>query len=46
MDAVNDKYGNMVIGSALLMNMDNFILDRVPFGSTRDMQELYKTERN
>ncbi|MDN5275865.1 MAG: Nucleotidyltransferase/DNA polymerase involved in repair [Candidatus Saccharibacteria bacterium] len=43
-DAVNDKYGDMVIGSALLMNMDSFILDRVAFGSVRDMQDLYSDE--
>lgn len=40
-DASNDRYGDMVVGSALLMNMDGFILDRVAFGSVKDMQDLY-----
>ena len=41
LDSVNDRYGDMVIGSALLANMKDFILDRVPFGSTKDIQDLY-----
>jgi len=41
LDAVNNRYGDMVVGSALLMDMDNFILDRVAFGSVKDLQELY-----
>lgn len=44
LDRVNDRYGDMVVGSALLMNMDNFILDRVAFCSVRDMQELYSKD--
>jgi DNA polymerase-4 len=42
LDAINDRYGDMVVGSALLANMQGFILDRVPFGSVKDIQDLYK----
>lgn len=44
LDNANTRYGELVVGSALLMNMDNFILDRVPFGGTRDIEELYDEE--
>ena len=41
LDAVNDKYGDMVVGSALLAGMEGFILDRVAFGSVKDVVDLY-----
>ena len=31
----------MVVGSALLANMENFILDRIAFGGVKDLYELY-----
>jgi DNA polymerase-4 len=41
LDAVNDRYGDMVVGSALLANMDSFILDRISFGGVKDLYDLY-----
>jgi DNA polymerase IV len=32
MDRINDKYGEFVITSALMMKMDQVILDRIAFG--------------
>jgi DNA polymerase-4 len=41
LDAVNDRYGELIVGSALLAGLDGFILDRIPFGSVRDIKDLY-----
>ncbi|GAC1386802.1 MAG: DNA polymerase IV [Candidatus Saccharimonadales bacterium] len=43
LDAVNDRYGDMVVGSALLANMGGFVLDRIAFGGVKDLHELYET---
>ncbi len=32
LDAINDKYGEFTIIPALMMNMDNVVLDRIAFG--------------
>lgn len=44
LDAVNDRYGDMVVGSALLEGMGGFILDRIAFGSVKDVLNLYDDE--
>ncbi|MCA9301694.1 hypothetical protein KC974_04035 [Candidatus Saccharibacteria bacterium] len=36
-DIVNDRYGEFTLVPALMANMQNTILKRVPFGSVRDM---------
>ncbi len=36
-DTVNDRYGEFTLVPALMANMQNTILKRVPFGSVRDM---------
>lgn len=41
MDDINHRYGEFVITPALMMGMKDTILDRVPFGSTKDLEELY-----
>jgi hypothetical protein len=41
MDDINDRYGEFVITPALMMGMKDTILDRVPFGSTKDLEDLY-----
>jgi hypothetical protein len=41
MDEINDKYGEFVITPALMMGMKDIILDRVSFGSVKELQELY-----
>jgi DNA polymerase-4 len=40
-DEINDRYGEFTITPGLMMGMQDTILDRVPFGSTRDIQNLY-----
>ncbi len=40
-DEVNDRYGEFVITPALMMSMDNTIIDRVAFGGVKDLQDLY-----
>jgi DNA polymerase-4 len=41
MDEINDKYGEFVITPALMMGMQDIILDRVAFGGVKELQELY-----
>ena len=41
MDEINDKYGEFVITPALMMGMEDIILDRVAFGGVRGLQEIY-----
>lgn len=36
-DSVNDRYGEYTVTPALMANMQNTILKRVPFGSVRDI---------
>lgn len=35
MDAVNDRYGEFVVGSGLLLGMSKVIVDRISFGASR-----------
>jgi len=41
MDEINDKYGEFVITPALMMGMENTILDRVAFSGVKELQEVY-----
>jgi DNA polymerase-4 len=41
MDKINDKYGEFVITPALMMGMDETILDRIAFGGVKELEELY-----
>ncbi len=41
MDEINDRFGEFVITPGLMMGMKDTIVDRVPFGSTKDIQDLY-----
>ncbi len=41
LDTINDKYGEYVITPALMMGMDDLIVDRVAFGGVKELQELY-----
>jgi DNA polymerase-4 len=36
-DTINDRYGEFTITPATMANMDDIIIRRVPFGSTRDI---------
>lgn len=40
-DAINNRYGEFVITPALMMAMDNTIIDRIAFGGVKDLEDLY-----
>jgi hypothetical protein len=40
-DEINDKYGKFVITPALMMGMDDTIIDRTVFGGVKELEELY-----
>jgi hypothetical protein len=42
MDRINDKYGEFVITPALMMGMDETILDRIAFGGVKELEEIYQ----
>ena len=41
LDKINDRYGEYVITPALMMGMNDLILDRVAFGGTKELEDLY-----
>jgi DNA polymerase-4 len=41
MDKVNDKWGEFVITPALMMGMDDILLDRIAFGGVKELEEIY-----
>jgi DNA polymerase IV len=41
MDKINDKYGEFVITPALMMGMDETIIDRIAFGGVKELEELF-----
>jgi DNA polymerase IV len=43
MDRINDKYGEFVITPALMLGMDEVILDRIAFGGVKELEELYQS---
>jgi DNA polymerase-4 len=42
MDKINDRWGEFVITPALIMGMDDIILDRIAFGGVKELQEIYE----
>jgi hypothetical protein len=40
--SINDKWGEFVITPALMMGMDDIILDRISFGGVKELQEMYE----
>lgn len=40
-DQINNTYGEFVITPALMMEMDNLILDRIAFGNVKEIENLY-----
>jgi hypothetical protein len=42
MDKINDTYGEFVITPALMMGMDDTIIDRIAFGGVKELEELYQ----
>ncbi len=42
MDEINDRYGEFVITPALMMGMDDLILDRIAFGgNVKELKDIY-----
>jgi hypothetical protein len=41
-DIINDRYGEFVITPALMMGMDEVILDCIAFGGVKELEELYQ----
>lgn len=40
-DEINNRYGEFTIAPGIMMGMKDVIIDRVPFGSTKDIVDLY-----
>src|SRR5687768_9450276 len=43
MDKINDRWGEFVITPALMMDMDDIILDRIAFGGVKELEEIYSS---
>lgn len=43
MDKINDRYGEFVITPAIMMDMDNNVVDRIAFGGVKELEDLYAT---
>ena len=41
MDKINNRWGEFVITPALMMGMDDIILDRIAFGGVKELEEIY-----
>lgn len=41
LDQINNKYGEFVITPALLLGMDNTVVDRIAFGGVKELEEIY-----
>jgi hypothetical protein len=41
MDKINDRWGEFVITPALMMGMDDIILDQISFGGVKELEEIY-----
>src|ERR671915_589714 len=41
MDKINDRWGEFVITPALMMGMEDIILDRIAFGGVKELEEMY-----
>jgi|tagenome__1003787_1003787.scaffolds.fasta_scaffold20972422_3 hypothetical protein len=42
MDEVNDRWVEFVVIHALMMGIENIILDRFSFGCVKDLEEIYQ----
>jgi hypothetical protein len=43
MDKINDRWGEFSITPALMMDMDEIILDRIAFGGVKELEEIYES---
>jgi DNA polymerase IV len=42
MDRINDRWGEFVVTPALMMGMEDVILDRVSFGGVKELRDIYE----
>lgn len=40
-DTINDRYGEYVITTVLMMGMKDLVLDRISFGAVKELEDLY-----
>jgi hypothetical protein len=38
---LNDGYGEYIITPALMLGLENQVIDRIAFGGVRELEELY-----
>ncbi|HVH96176.1 MAG TPA: hypothetical protein VM682_04480 [Bacillus sp. (in: firmicutes)] len=43
MDNINYRGKEFVVTTALMMGMDNIILNRISFGGVKDLEEIYQS---
>lgn len=43
MDKINDKYGEFVVTPAIMMGMEDTVIDRIAFGAVKELEDLYET---
>jgi hypothetical protein len=41
-DKINDRWGEFVITPALMLGMEDIILDRISFRGVKELQEIYE----
>lgn len=41
-DKINDRFGEFVITPALMMGMDDLVVDRIAFGGVKELEDLYQ----
>jgi len=40
-DKINDRWGEFVITPALMIGMEDIILDRIAFGGVKELEDIY-----
>ena len=43
-DAINDRYGEFVVTPALMMGMQDVIIDRIAFGGVKELEDVYSSK--
>ena len=41
-DRINDKYGEYMITPALMLGLEDQIIDRIAFGGVKELEEVYR----
>src|SRR4051812_6455367 len=42
LDKINDRWGEFMITPALMLGMEDIILDRIAFGGVKELREIYE----